>query len=120
MLVYSDPQLRLALCAAETSAIGVIHPSPPVQGVEALVGEAEGVAAPKQPLKDLLVQLHCFFSRLHCVCISTFGAHLHLLLLQGKKHLFSFMHCVCSGHSIRLCIRHGKVNTAVTPRPVCE
>ena len=57
------------LCAAETSVIDVIHPSPPVQGVGALVGEAEGVAAPKQPPKVLLVQLHCVRS---CLGVSAF------------------------------------------------
>ena len=48
------------LCAAETSAIDVIHPSPQVQGVGALVGEAEGVAAHRQPPRVLLVPLSHF------------------------------------------------------------
>lgn len=47
--------LKSMLCVAETSAIDVTHPSPPVQGAGSSVGAAEGVAVLKQLLKDLLV-----------------------------------------------------------------
>lgn len=58
-------------CAAETSAIDVTHPSPPVLGVGALVEGAEGVAALRQPLKDLPVQprhVVLFLACLHSDC----------------------------------------------------
>lgn len=105
------------LCAAETSAIDVIHPSPQVQGVGALVGEAEGVAAHRQPPRVLLVPLShfCFGFNVLAFCRLT-PTHI-CCYTQSRRHLISYLQSLQST-AFKVALGMPKSTQLSTPCPV--